>query len=202
MAGKTATLQRTKKRWTVEEWLNLPEGPPFYELEDGRLVEMPSPRVQHQEIVGVLYFTLREFARTRNLGTVVMAVDVALPTGRGYIPDLAFIRRERESELITPDGKVHGVPDLVVEVISPTTKLRDRVQKMRGYFEAGVEWVWLIDSDDLSIEEFKWTPEGYLLTVAVVSGEVFEPKAFSGLKINLAELLGKTAPQASKRRKR
>lgn len=202
MAGKTATLQRTEKRWTIEEWLNLPEGPPFYELEDGRLVEMPSPRFEHQRIVGRLYGVLDRWAEEKGLGTVVMAVDVALPTGRGYIPDLAFISREREGELLAPDGKVHGSPNLVVEVISPTTKLRDRIQKMRGYFEAEVEWVWLIDSGDLSIEEFKWTPEGYLLTVAAVSGEVFEPKAFPGLKINLAELLGKTSTQASKRRRK
>lgn len=202
MASKATTLQRTKKRWTIEEWLNLPEGPPFYELEDGRLVEMPSPRKEHQEIVGVLYFFLRQFARERNLGTVIMAVDVILPTGRGYIPDLVFIRREREGEVLAPDGKVHGAPDLVVEVISPTTKIRDRVQKMRGYFEAGVEWIWLIDSDDLSVEEFKLTPEGYLRTADAVSGEIFEPKSFSGLKLNLAELLGKTANQEIKKRKK
>ncbi len=202
MAVKTDLIRQKRKQFTVEDWLNLPEGPPFYELEDGRLVEMPSPRAEHQEIVGVLYFTLRQFARERNLGTVVMAVDVALPTGRGYIPDLAFIRRERESKLLAPDGKVHGAPDLVVEVISPTTKVRDRVQKMRGYFEAGVEWVWLIDSEDLSVEEFKWTPEGYLRTAAAAFGEVFEPKAFSGLKLNMAELLGKTETKGNRRRKK
>ncbi|MCS7185357.1 MAG: Uma2 family endonuclease [Armatimonadota bacterium] len=202
MANKTSTIQRTKKRWTIEEWLNLPEGPPFYELEDGRLVEMPSPRVQHQRLVFKLAALLDEWVTRHELGTIVMAVDVALPTGKGYIPDLAFIRRERESELLAPDGKVHGAPDLVVEVVSPSTKVRDRVRKMRGYFEAGVEWVWLIDSDDLSVEEFKWTNEGYLMTVAAVSGEVFEPKAFSGLKLNLAELLGKTSTQTSKRRRK
>lgn len=202
MAEKTATLQRTKKRWTIDEWLDLPEGPPFYELEDGRLVEMPSPRLGHQRIVGRLYGILDRWVEEKGLGTVVMAVDVALPTGRGYIPDLAFIRRERESKLLAPDGKVHGAPDLVVEVISPTTKVRDRVQKMRGYFEAGVEWVWLIDSEDLSVEEFKWTPEGYLRTAAAAFGEVFEPKAFSGLKLNMAELLGKTETKGNRRRKK
>ncbi|MCS7188095.1 MAG: Uma2 family endonuclease, partial [Armatimonadota bacterium] len=128
MAVKTDLIQRKQKRWTIEEWLNLPEGPPFYELEDGRLMEVPSPRREHQEIVGVLYFTLRQFARERNLGTVVMAVDVALPTGKGYIPDLVFVRREREGELLAPDGKIHGAPDLVVEVVSPSTKVRDRVR--------------------------------------------------------------------------
>ena len=133
MAAKTSLVQPKQKRWTIEDWLNLPEGPPFYELEDGRLVEMPSPRVQHQRIVGRLYGILDRWVEERGLGTVIMAVDVALPTGRGYIPDLTFIRRERESELLAPDGKIHGTPDLVVEVVSPTTRTRDRVQKMKGY---------------------------------------------------------------------
>lgn len=180
----------------------MPEGPPHYELEDGRLVEVPPLRAGHQEIVGVLFFTLRQFARERDLGTVVMAVDVALPTGRGYIPDLAFVSREREGELLAPDGKIHGAPDLVVEVVSHTTKVRDRVHKMRGYFEAGVKWVWLIDGDDLSVEEFKWTPEGYMRTAAAGPKEVFEPKAFQGLKLNLAELLGKGEKQPGKRQRR
>ncbi|MCS7188096.1 MAG: hypothetical protein RMK89_14265, partial [Armatimonadota bacterium] len=67
----------------------------------------------------------------------------------------------------------------------------------------GVEWVWLIDSDDLSVEEFKWTNEGYTRTSAAGPEEVFEPKAFTGLKLNLSELLGKVFEKPnSKRRKR
>jgi len=62
---------------------------------------------------------------------------------------------------------------------------------MQGYFEAGVEWVWLIDSEDLTAEEFHRTDEGYLRTAAAGPDDVFEPKALPGLKINLSELLGK-----------
>jgi Uma2 family endonuclease len=49
MASRTVAKPEVERRWTLEEWLKLPEGPPFYELEDGRLIEMPSPRVEHQE---------------------------------------------------------------------------------------------------------------------------------------------------------
>ncbi|MCC6038510.1 MAG: Uma2 family endonuclease [Armatimonadetes bacterium] len=201
MASRTVAKPEVERRWTLEEWLKLPEGPPFYELEDGRLIEIPSPRVEHQEIVGVLYFLLRQFVREHDLGTVVMAVDVALPTGRGYIPDLTFIRRDRERELIGEDGKIHGAPDLVVEVISPSTKVRDRYKKMEGYFEAGVEWVWLIDSEDLTAEEFHRTEEGYLRTAAAGPNDAFEPKALPGLKINLPELLSKPAKKSGQRKR-
>jgi len=201
MASKTVATPKVDKRWTLEEWLKLPEGPPFYELEDGRLIVMPSPRLEHQEVVGMLYFVLDRWVEEHDLGTVVMAVDVALRMGRGYIPDLTFIRRDREGELIGKDGKIHGTPDLVVEVVSPGTKVRDRYKKMQGYFEAGVEWVWLIDSEDLTAEEFHRTDEGYLRTAAAGPDDVFEPKALPGLKINLSELLGKPAKKSGQRKR-
>jgi Uma2 family endonuclease len=201
MASKTVATPKVEKRWTLEEWLKLPEGPPFYELEDGRLIEMPSPRMEHQRLVGRLYNILDRWVEEQDLGTVVMAVDVALPKGRGYIPDLTFIRRDREGELIGEDGKIHGAPELVVEVVSPSTKVRDRYKKMQGYFEAGVEWVWLIDSEDLTAEEFHRTEEGYLRTAASGPDDVFEPKALPGLKINLSELLGKPVKKSGQRKR-
>ena len=72
---------------------------------------------------------------------------------------------------------------------------------MQGYFEAGVEWVWLIDSEDLTAEEFHRTDEGYLRTTTAGPNEVFEPKALPGLKINLSELLGKSAKKSGQRKR-
>lgn len=182
-----STLER--KTLSLTDWLNLPEGPPLYELEMGRLVEVASPTIKHQDINGVLFYTVRQFCRKHRLGTIVLEVDVALPTGYGYIPDLAFIRREREGELLWEDGKVHGVPDLVVEIISPGTEMRDRHVKFQNYWEAGIEWYWLIDSQTLLIQEFQHTPEGYLCRTTVADGETFRPRLFPELKINLKKLL-------------
>lgn len=184
-----AKTMKEREKVTIEEWLSLPEGPPFYEIEDGRLIEVPSPRREHQRILARLTTFLDDFAMEHNLGTVVMDVDVVLPTGVGYIPDIAFVLREREEELLVPDGKVHGAPDLVVEVISPTTRRRDRVKKFRNYWRAGVRWLWFVDSEELTVEEFKWTEEGYLCSTVADKGEDFEPKALPGLKLNLEELL-------------
>jgi Uma2 family endonuclease len=198
MAGKTLS----KNGLTVGDWLQLPEGPPCYELEHGRLVKMPSPRREHQEIVGLLFVALRQFAREHDLGTVVMAVDVALPTGQGYIPDITFVRREREAALLGRDGKVHGAPDLVVEVLSPSTRLRDRYRKLRAYWEAGVMWYWLVDSEALGVEEFQHTPQGYLAATLAAPGEIFETKALPGLRLDLAALVGETRPMQPRRRRK
>jgi Uma2 family endonuclease len=177
------------QRMTLEEFRALPEGPPYYEYEEGELILVASPTPEHQDIVGELSHVLRQFVRQQQLGRVVMEVDVYLPDGRGYIPDLAYLATERLHLLHPTDRKIHGSPDLVVEVTS-STPARDRVHKFRVYYKNGVPWYWIIDSNTLAIEEYHATAEGYLRTASVALGEEFRPQLFPGLAINLAALLG------------
>ncbi|MCS7065983.1 MAG: Uma2 family endonuclease [Fimbriimonadales bacterium] len=177
-----------KREWTLEEWLNT-ELEPRYEFEDGRLIPMAAPTKRHQDIVLLMGYEMRRFCRANRLGTVAMGIDVVLSPRRGYIPDLVFVRREREEQVLTPQGKVIGVPDLVVEVVSPGGHVRDAVRKLRTYQEAGVPWYWLIEAETLAIQELQLTPEGYLVRSTADAGEVFRPAALPGFEINLQELL-------------
>jgi Uma2 family endonuclease len=181
------------QRMTLEEFRALPEGPPYYEYEEGALILVASYTAEHQDIVGVLSHVLRQFVRQYQLGRVVMEVDVYLPDGRGYIPDLAYLAPEHLDLLSPIDRKIHGAPDLVVEVTS-STPARDRVHKFRVYFGNGVPWYWIIDSTTLAIEEYHATPQGYLRVASVAAGEEFRPQLFPNLVINLAALLGVEPP--------
>jgi Uma2 family endonuclease len=181
------------QRMTLEEFRALPEGPPYYEYEEGELILVASYTAEHQDIVGVLSHVLRQFVRHHQLGRVVMEVDVYLPDGRGYIPDFAFLTTEHLDLLSPIDHKIHGAPDLVVEVTS-STPARDRVHKFRVYFGNGVPWYWIIDSNTLAIEEYHATPQGYLRLASVAAGEEFRPQLFPGLVLNLAALLNVEAP--------
>src|SRR5919198_152996 len=181
------------QRMTLEEYHALPEGPPFYEFEEGELILVASPTPEHQDIVGVLWHALWQFVRQQQLGRVVMDIDVYLPDGRGYIPDLAFLSIDRLHLLNPADRKIHGSPDLVVEVTS-SAPARDRVHKFRVYYDNGVTWYWIVDSDTLAIEEYHATPEGYLRTASIAAGEEFQPRLFPGMGLNLTALLGVTPP--------
>jgi Uma2 family endonuclease len=180
-------------RLTFEDYRALPEGPPYYEFEEGELILVASPTPEHQDIVGELSHALRQFVRQHRLGRVVMEVDVYLPDGRGYIPDLAFLTTDRLHLLNPSDRKIHGAPDLVVEVTSGTPA-RDRVHKFRVYYDNGVPWYWIVDSNTLAIEEYHNTPQGYLRTASIASGEEFRPQLFPGLTLNLATLLEAPPP--------
>jgi Uma2 family endonuclease len=183
------------QRMTLEEFRALPEGPPYYEYEEGELILVAGHTAEHQDIVGELSYVLRQFVRQQRTGRVVMEVDVYLPDGRGYIPDIAYLSPERLHLLNPTDRKIHGSPDLVVEVTS-STPARDRVHKFRVYYDNGVPWYWIIDSNTLAIEEYHSTPQGHLRTASVAPGEEFRPQLFPGLTLNLAALLGVT-PAAS-----
>lgn len=174
---------------TLADYHALPEGPPYYEFEGGELILMNRPHANHQAVILKLGGVLDRYVTEKGLGQVWPEVEVDLDPGHGYIPDLTFLAKEHAAQL-SPQGVITGAPDLVVEVLSPTTARRDRTQKFRAYQAARVAWLWLVDADDLLIEEYRWTPDGYLRTQTVAPGEVFAPGVFLGLNINLAELRG------------
>ncbi|MCX7969211.1 MAG: Uma2 family endonuclease [Armatimonadetes bacterium] len=185
-------IQRLKRiPMSREEFEKLPEGPPFYDYIGGEAIEVNRPTGKHQEIVGVVWYALRMFLSQHELGRAWFDIDVLLPTGSTVGPDISVLLTEHLDRYDEQKGDISGVPDLVVEVSSLSTAEYDRVEKMRVYQQAGVPWVWLIDQESLTIEEFQWTPEGYLRVNAVKGGEDFKPKLFPELVINLKALLGR-----------
>jgi len=126
---------------TREEFERLPEGPPFYDYVNGEAVEVNRPTGRHQQIVLRLGNRLWEHARGNSLGEIYPDIDVELPNGNVYGPDIVFLSTEHLDRYDEASGDIHGAPDLVVEVLSPSTAAYDRVEKFREYHEAGVAWV-------------------------------------------------------------
>lgn len=189
MTTLSATPTIIERRWTIAEYLRLPEGPPYYEFEDGELIEMVRPRGRHQKLIGKLFATLDEFTRREKIGEVWPEVAVLLTPRHVYVPDLSFLLTENLGRF-ADDVAIQGPPDLVVEVISPSTASRDKAQKLRVYHAAGVPWYWLVETESLLITEYRHTPDGYLVNQIVPPDEPFAPALFPGLSINMAELLG------------
>lgn len=145
----------TGKRWTYAEFARLPsEGNTRYEVIDDELVVTPSPSARHQEIVTHLVSVLHSFVRTHGLGRVIVSpFDVLLAEGDYVEPDILFVRRDRAS-LVTERG-VEGPPDLVVEVLSPSTAHRDRGLKLDRYRLHGVAEYWMVDPESRTVEVWR-----------------------------------------------
>lgn len=141
-----------RTRWTYAEFARLPsETSTRYEIIDGELVVTPSPRPRHQEIVLDLGRILVDFVRSERLGRILPGpVDVLFAEGDYLVPDLVFVREDRTG--IVTDRGIEGPPDLVVEILSPSTEARDRGVKLDRYRLYGVREYWIVDPDSRSVE--------------------------------------------------
>ena len=180
-------------RLTLADYHALPEGPPHFEFEHGELIPMNRPHADHQAMLLKLGGAIDNHVTRHALGRLWPEVEVDLTPDHGYVPDLAFLTTDHLTQ-VSPPGVITGAPDLVVEILSPNTARRDRTAKFRAYQQAGVPWLWLVDPVDLIIEEYRLTAEGYLRAQTTGPDETFRPGLFPELTINLAELLGSTAP--------
>src|SRR5699024_2227916 len=122
---------------------SLPEGK-LVQLIENNIVMSPAPKFQHQKILGDIYFQLQKFIKDKELGQVVMApVDVYLGDKNAFQPDILFISNERKSR-IEEDG-LHGAPDLVIEILSPSTAKYDLEEKKDIYERFGVKEYWIVE---------------------------------------------------------
>lgn len=137
--------------FTYEDYKLLPEDR-RYEIVEGELLVTPAPNARHQGIVVRLILRLAAFVEAAELGKVLPApTDVILANESVVQPDLLFVVRERQG-IIDPAGGVHGAPDLVVEILSPSTASRDQVVKRKLYGRYGVREYWIVDPVAQSVE--------------------------------------------------
>ena len=143
------------RAFTLEEFIELPERDQ-YELVRGRLVEQ-TMSLESQWVAGEVYGHLREYVRSHHLGRVYPDGTTyqcfnALPNDPFLVrrPDCSFIRKGRVSTEQYKSGFCRVVPDLVVEVISPTDVYRNVQQRVHEFREAGCPLIWVIDPDSRS----------------------------------------------------
>jgi Uma2 family endonuclease len=174
---------------TIEEFKKLPEGPPYYDYVRGEAIELNKPTGRHSHIQIRVGNLLYEHVKAHQLGVLYGEIDVELIPDLWFGPDLVYLSEEHRDRYDEASGDLHGVPDLIVEITSPSTAAYDRVGKFSDYYDAGVPWYWIVDQDSLTIEEYQWTQGGYVRAASVGAGQVFRPRLFAGLEINLQVLL-------------
>ena len=149
-----ATTSRPKK--TVDDFMALGDGVRA-ELIDGEIYMAASPTSWHQIICGNLHLAMAQHARERNLGTVFVApLDVHLPSGDIVEPDLIFVAEKNRG--IVQDW-IRGVPDLLVEIVSPSNPERDRLVKRTLYQRNGVPEYWIVEPEARAIEILRLEPQ-------------------------------------------
>ncbi|MFL5382268.1 MAG: Uma2 family endonuclease [Longimicrobiaceae bacterium] len=183
------STQPVVRRWTYDEFARLPNDGNRYEIIGGELYVTPAPRPLHAKVATRISRVLEEFVETHQLGEVFgQPIDVLFGEGDYLEPDLVFVRRERIGAI--SDRGVEEAPDLVVEVLSSTTAMRDRGIKRERYGHFGVSEYWIVDPTAKWIEVYR-RDAGWESPV-IVATESFDWVPVSGgptLTLNVPHLL-------------
>ncbi|MYD34475.1 MAG: Uma2 family endonuclease [Acidimicrobiales bacterium] len=141
---------------TWQDVQQIPDDGNRYEAIEGSSYMTPAPTFRHQRVGHRLGKALDEVLEQPGHGVVVPApFGVEFPaTGEGVQPDLLFVSNERRG-LIANAG-LTGAPDLVVEILSPSTASRDRGLKLRLYERQGVREYWIVDSDKNTVDVWRF----------------------------------------------
>jgi Uma2 family endonuclease len=161
----------------------------FYELINGVLIKKTAYSPIHQRISSNLFFQLNEFIEKNALGEVFYApIDVFLDEENVPQPDLAFVSNARSSIVDDREG-ILGVPDLVVEIISPSSMRLDRVVKKELYEGFAVPEYWLIDPKNDAIEIFSFQ-NGRYKSVAFANdlSEKVASSVLTGFEVLLSDI--------------
>lgn len=123
-----------------------------YEIIEGELLVRPTPPIRHQMVLVGLLYRLYPAMEGERLGTLLIGpVAVVLEYESVVEPDILFVSTARQ-EILRSDGAIHGAPDLVVEILSPSTAKRDQVVKRKLYQKYGVREFWIVDPEAQTIE--------------------------------------------------
>jgi Uma2 family endonuclease len=144
---------------TWQDVQQLPDDGNRYEAIEGELYVTPAPSLRHQTISTRLFLELARLLVDGGHGRVWFApVGVWFPaTDEGVQPDLIFVSNERRG-ILAPEG-LRGAPDLVVEILSPTTASRDRGVKRTLYERQGVSEYWIVDHELEAVEVWRFDAE-------------------------------------------
>jgi Uma2 family endonuclease len=176
-----------KKRWTYQEYVELDDDK-RYEIIEGELLMSPAPNFQHQIISRDLGTILWGYVQQKDLGEVVFApLDVILDEENVVEPDIVFIAKENLA-IVHAKGII-GSPDVLIEILSPSSLYRDKYQKKELYERFKVKEYWIVDPANSTIEVFVLQETGYtLFSFAAEKGKI-QSKVIEGFEVEIAEIM-------------
>ena len=181
-----AVLEKQAKRWTYDEYFRLDDDQ-RYEIIDGNLLMAPAPDTWHQDWSRKLFRLVDRFVTAKRLGEVFYApIDVVLNAENTVQPDLVFVSTAQAS--IIQRRAIFGIPDLLVELISPSSVRRDRYDKKDLYARFGVKEYWIGDPANKSLEILTLKEGRYALHCSAEEKGKLTSQVLAGLEFDLTEV--------------
>ena len=181
-----AVLEKQPKRWTYEDYYRLEDGQ-RHEVIDGNLLISPAPDTWHQNWLNDINIFLSQFVKQRSLGQIFIApVDVVLDPENTVQPDIIFVSAANAGIIQRP--AIFGTPELLVELISPSSVRRDRYDKKDLYARFGVKEYWIGDPANKSLEILTLKEGRYDLHCAAEVQGKLTSLVLAGLEFDLTDI--------------
>ena len=187
-----SALKKEKKKYTYSDYCKWDDGKRWELIEGIPYAMSPAPARKHQRILGKLYLLFGNFLKNKQCEIYPAPFDVRL-NGKDeddtvVQPDISVIC---DRSKLNDKGCV-GAPDLIIEILSPSTARKDRIKKFNQYQKAGVAEYWIVDPDTESVQVHLLNEQGQYVTFAYENDADFETlvpvNILEGLVINLQEV--------------
>jgi Uma2 family endonuclease len=165
------------------DYMSLPEDVRC-ELLYGRFYRMTPPRPLHQVVAAVLWRWLDDIAVARGGFAGISPIAITLADHSVVEPDVIYLARKATAAELK--SEISGLPDLLIEVLSPTSVRRDRRLKLRLYEESGLQEYWIVDPVARQINFFQLR-NGRFQPVQDTHG-IYRSERLPEIELNLAEL--------------
>lgn len=184
-----------RSSFTYDDYLLLPEDGRRYELIEGELLLTPTPLIEHQRLSSRLQTRIGSLVEREGLGELFAAPTDAYFSPTNVVqPDLLFVAKEHSDRIGT--ACLHGPPDLVIEILSDSSRQRDEVTKPRLYAKFGVPEYWIFDRVRAAVRVCRLADGAYrrAMELSAAGGDRLTTPLLPGLELNLAELFGHSSP--------
>ncbi len=179
----TLTIQR---KCTYDDYL-LIDDEKRYEVMKGELIMVPAPFTIHQRVLNNLSFFINKYVRDKKLGEVLAApTDVVLAEDVVVQPDILFVSNERRD--IIKEAAIIGSPDLVIEIVSPSSASYDTIEKREVYEKYGVEEYWLVFPQEKAVEILTIEKGIYKEFCKARKTGIAKSKGIEGLTVDIKEI--------------
>ena len=184
-----------KSTYTYADYSKLPEGA-AYQLIEGELIHEPAPTVSHQRLVLRLARLIAAHVEEHQLGEIFISpIDVYLSDVNTFQPDVAFVDMKRLD--IVKEKNIQGAPDLVIEVLSPSTAYYDLRRKKEIYALNGVREYWIVDPIKKCVEVYLLNENSLDLAITVSDSGRIESFVIKSFSVDWAELFDRGPSKSS-----
>ena len=172
---------------TIEDYKVLPETGPHYQLINGTLHMSPAPTRFHQHVSLNLTNIVYNWINSSGSGFIYNApFDVYLDEFNVFQPDLVYVS-PKNLHILT-DAGVEGAPDLIVEILSPSTRKIDLGPKKKIFAKYGVKEFWAVDPNSRQVQKFELEKSVDSPSDSYDENDTLESAILPGLKIDLNKI--------------